>query len=324
MSITEGGFVRLSEHISYLRMPTNIGLISLPGDDGASDIYLIDSGNDGISGERILGFIKENFPGGKIRAVMNTHSHADHCGGNSYLARNAGAEIWASRGEAYLMEFPEIETQLIWGGTPIHDLRSKYLLADSCHVDRVFDGEEEVSVPCGNGVGLSLRVISLPGHYVDQVGFLLTDTDGKKVMFAGDALSGRNSIRKHWIQYLIDESEAKESLRKISEIEADFYVPGHGDIVTSVEGLAELNLLAILETENMIFDELKSPMTTEELLKAVADRSGITLRTSQFCLIGSTLRSYLTGLYEEGRVSFEIVDNRMIWSAVRPLFSRPS
>ena len=312
MPATDGRLVRLSEHISCLRMPTNIGIIAAPCDGGAAEIYLIDTGNDEAAGAGILDFIKENFPSARVRAVINTHSHADHCGGNSRIVRETGCEVWASKGEASLMEYPDIETQLVWGGTPIHDIRSKFLLARPCHVTRVFDGEEQIPIPCAGGA-VSLRVISLPGHYVDQTGFLLCDTDGKKVMFAGDALSGRNVIKKHWIQYLLDETKAKESLRKISGVEADFFIPGHGDIVGAVEGIAELNMIAILETEEMILDELRAPKTTEELLKAVADRSGITLRTSQFCLIGSTLRSYLTGLYEAGRIRYEITDNRMIW-----------
>ena len=312
MSVTNEQLISLSEHISYLSMPTNLGFVHFFDESGLEQIYLIDSGNDETTGARILDFIRENFPNAKLRAVINTHSHADHCGGNSFLVRETGCEVWASRGEAYLMEFPTIETQLIWGGTPIHDLRSKYLLANPCRVQKVFDGEEEIFIPCALG-RISLKVISLPGHYVDQVGFLLTDTDGKRVVFAGDVLSGRNSIKKHWIQYLLDEAKTKESLQKIQTIVADFYVPGHGDVVEAVEGIAELNLLAILETEDMIVDELKSPKTMEELLKAVADRSGITLKTSQFCLIGSTLRSYVTGLYEAGRVDYEIVENCMIW-----------
>lgn len=316
MSVTTEQLIKLSEHISYLRMPTNIGFLALPCDDGKTDIYLIDSGNDETTGARLLDFIKENFPCGRLKAVLNTHSHADHCGGNSYLVRESGCEVWTSKGEAYLMEFPDIETQLVWGGTPIHDLRSKYLLALPCRVSRVFEGEDEIFIPCENQKNLSIKVISLPGHYVDQVGFLLTDTDGKKVMFAGDVLSGRNAIKKHWIQYLLDETKTKESLQKISGVESDFYVPGHGDVVTNVEGIAELNMLAILETENMILDELKSPKSMEELLKAVADRSGITLKTSQFCLIGSTLRSYVTGLYEAGKIEYVIEDNRMLWKSL--------
>ena len=293
-------------------MPTNIGFLTLPSKNGETDIYLIDSGNDETTGARLLDFIKEFFPKSKLRAILNTHSHADHCGGNSYLVRETGCEVWSSKGEAYLMEFPEIETQLVWGGTPIHDIRSRYLLAEACRVNRVFEGEEECELSCADG-NISLKVISLPGHYVDQIGFLLCDTDGTKVMFAGDVLSGRNSIGKHWIQYLLDETKTKESLHKISGVEADFYIPGHGEIVTAVEGIVELNLIAILETEDMILDELKSPKTMEELLKSVADRSGITLKTSQYCLIGSTIRSYLSGLYEAGKITYSIEENRMFW-----------
>ena len=54
----------------------------------------------------------------------------------------------------------------------------------------------------------------------------------------------------------------------------------------------------------------------EELLKAVADRSNITLKTSQYCLIGSTLRSYLSGLYETGKITYTIEENRMIWKSI--------
>lgn len=318
MSVTNEQLVRLSEHISYLKMPTNTGFLSIPQKNGGVDIYLIDSGNDETNGARLLDFIRSYVPNGRLKAIINTHSHADHCGGNSYLMRETGCEVWASKGEAYLMEFPDIETQLVWGGTPIHDIRSKFLLALPCRVTTVFNGEEEIHIPCFDSASdevqtLSLKVISLPGHYVAQTGFLLTDTDGKKVMFAGDVLSGRNVIKKHWIQYLLDETKTKESLQKITKIAADFYIPGHGDVVTNVEGIAELNMLAILETEDMILDELKSPKTMEELLKAVADRSNITLKTSQFCLIGSTLRSYLTGLYEAQKITYEIIENRMLW-----------
>ncbi len=315
MSVTSEQLISLTEHISYLKMPTNIGFIRFEREKGEKCIFIVDSGNDETTGKRILDFINENFPDYKLCAILNTHSHADHCGGNSYLVRETDCEVWASKGEAYLMEFPEIETQLVWGGKAIHDIRSKYLLAEACRVSRVFNGEEEIFIQTKDGE-ISVKVISLSGHYVDQVGFLITDTDKKSVCFAGDVLSGRNSIKKHWIQYLLDETKTKESLFKIQKIVSDFYIPGHGDITDSIEGIAELNLLAILETEDMILDELKKPKTMEELLKAVADRSGITLKTSQFCLIGSTIRSYVTGLYEEKKITYEIIDNRMIWKTI--------
>ncbi len=328
MSIIENQLVNLSEHISYLKMPTNTGFIRVEKEagNGENDIYLVDSGNDDTSGLRILDFINENFPGDTLKAVINTHAHADHCGGNAILVEKTGCEIWASKGSASLMEYPSIETQLIWGGNPISDIRSKFLLARPCHVTKTFSGGDIIKIPAKNNISvpaeknsaefISLEIISLAGHYVDQTGFLFTDTDGKKIFFGGDAFTGKTAIKKFWIQYLLNENSTKDSLRKISEIKADWYVPGHGEIVREIEGIAELNLLAILETENMILDELKIPKTHEEILKAVADRNSIPLKVSQYCLIGSTLRSYLSGLYENGKITYEIKDNKMFWKKV--------
>ena len=147
MSVTSEQLCPLTEHIFYLKMPTNIGFIRFENELGEKCIFIVDSGNDETTGARILNFIRENFSEYKLQVILNTHSHADHCGGNSFLVKEAGCEIWASRGEAYLMEFPEIETQLVWGGTAIHDIRSKYLLAAPCRVSRVLEGEEEIIIP---------------------------------------------------------------------------------------------------------------------------------------------------------------------------------
>lgn len=338
--------MNLSENISYLKMPTNTGFIRAKNASGKSDIYLVDSGNDDTSGLRILDFIKENFPEDTLKAVINTHAHADHCGGNAVLVEKTGCEVWASKGSASLMEYPSIETQLIWGGTPIHDIRSKFLLARPCHVTRTFSGGDIIKIPVSEAAqenpqdsqdqnknsenkrnqnqpdenlpqkNIILEIIPLAGHYVDQTGFLFTDTDGKKIFFGGDAFTGKTAIKKFWIQYLLNENGTKDSLQKLSEIKADWYIPGHGEIVKEIEGIAELNLIAILETENMILDELKTPKTHEEILKAVADRNSIPLKVSQYCLIGSTLRSYLAGLYENWKITYEIKDNKMFWKRV--------
>lgn len=340
MSIIESQLVNLSENISYLKMPTNTGFIRAKNAAGTSDIYLVDSGNDDTSGLRILDFIKENFPKDTLKAVINTHAHADHCGGNAILVEKTGCEVWASKGSASLMEYPSIETQLIWGGTPIHDIRSKFLLARPCHVTKTFSGGDVIKIPIFQSVSrtaeksvskafqgnpqdenqneknITLEIIPLAGHYVDQTGFLFTDTDGKKIFFGGDAFTGKTAIKKFWIQYLLNENGTKDSLHKLSEIKADWYVPGHGEIVEEIEGIAELNLIAILETEDMILDELKKPKTHEEILKAVAGRNSIPLKVSQYCLIGSTLRSYLAGLYENGKITYEIKDNKMFWKRV--------
>lgn len=305
--------IQFSQNVYLLPLATNIGVIALEQSDGTVNIYLIESGNDDAQAAVILEKVKEFFSTDSrtvtLKAVINTHSHADHCGGNDFLRKNTGCEVWASEGEAAIMQCPVIETGLIWGGMPVQELETRYFVAQPCAADRTFKNDAVFYIE----EKIKVEVISLKGHYIDQTGFLLTDTDGKKTLFAGDALSGRNAIKRYWIQYLFDEKQSKESLNKLSHIKADFYVPGHGDFVTQIEGLVELNLLALLETENLILDELKTPRTSEEILKAVADRNSLNLKLSQYVLIGCTLRSYLSALADEGRIRYEITENKMLW-----------
>lgn len=303
---------RLSAHVHLLPLPTNIGVVAFPS-EGHTDVYLIDSGNDDLAADKILGAVEEAFPSPRVAAVLNTHTHADHCGGNALVHARTGCGIWASRGEAALLENPGMETALLWGGTPVHDIRSKYLTAKPSRATRTLDAGERIQLG-----PVEIEAVPLPGHYHDPLGFLVSDSDGRRTLFLGDAVSGRNVIRRYWIQYLLDEPRTKETLRAVERIEAETYVPGHGDTVEEIEGLAELNLLAILETEDMILDELREPKSAEEILKAVADRSGIRLGLSQFVIIGSTIRSYLAGLYESGRAAFEMGGGRMLWRRIRP------
>ena len=322
MSITNETVTQLTRHVFSIAMPTNIGLISIPDRITSSNsVYVIDSGNDSNSGKRIFDYINRAIPRARVKAIINTHSHADHCGGNAFLVEQTSCEVWASAGEAALMSQPSIETALIWGGTPVSDIRSKFLHADSSVATRIFKGEETIALDCADdadeaGKQIFIKVVSLPGHYLDQCGFLIEDTDGKKVFFAGDAISGRNVIKRYWIQYLLDEAKTKESIAKIAKIKADFYVPGHGDTVREIEGLAELNMIALLETEDLILDELRKSKTIDELLKAVADRNGIPMAISHYALIGSTMRSYISSLYESGKITYEIKDNILRWKKV--------
>lgn len=312
MAIIADSLKNLSSHVSFILTATNIGVIAFKDKNGTPNIYLIDSGNDDSAASEVLNLLRTTYKDFNLKALLNTHSHADHCGGNTYFVNETNCQIWTTKGEASLMQYPSIESDLIWGGTPVHQIQSPYLMAKPCRADRTFNGEETIELETKDGI-ITIKVISLPGHYMDQAGFLITDTDGKKSLFMGDAISGRNVIRKYWIQYLLDETNTKRSLEKLAAIKADFYVPGHGHLVDNIEGLSELNLIAILETEDMIIDELRTPKTNDQILKAVADRNSITLGLTNYVLIGSTLRSYLSGLYEEGKITFEITDNMLYW-----------
>ena len=51
----------------------------------------------------------------------------------------------------------------------------------------------------------------------------------------------------------------------------------------------------------------------DQLVKGVFDHYGLTLDLGQYVLVGSTLRSYLSHLADEGRLEMRFANNRLRW-----------
>src|SRR5262249_14386695 len=141
----------------YIPGSNNLGVV-VTGDGGA---IAIDTGLDKDTGR----LIRKALDAARLtlRAIVNTHHHADHIGGNDYLARNvAGLTIYAPRLEAALIEHPVLEPiYLNMGAAPLGALRNKWLMAKGTPVDRIVDGERFVVA------GVEFEVIALPGHSIN-------------------------------------------------------------------------------------------------------------------------------------------------------------
>ena len=143
---------------------------------------------------------------------------------------------------------------------------------------------------------------------------ILCENDNKKILFASDGIFGRKNIGKYWIPFLYDVKEFKNSLDTISSLNADFCIPGHGEPTSQIEETVELNKIAIISNEQCILEALKHKnQTQEDILKYVADKNEINLHIAQYMLIGCTIKAYLTFLYNEGKISYHIKENKMYW-----------
>ena len=73
----------------YIQSPAKIGLVRL----NDTDVCLIDSGNDKEAGRKVRQILDAN--GWHLTAIYNTHSNADHIGGNQYLQNQTGCKVYA-------------------------------------------------------------------------------------------------------------------------------------------------------------------------------------------------------------------------------------
>lgn len=277
---------------------TNVGIVA--SGDGA---YAIDSGNDKEAGRKINKLLEgRNW---KLLGIVNTHSNADHIGGNDYLQRMHGCPVFSSRAEKAFIESPEIEASFLWGGFPVRELRNKFFEAKPSNVTNVIDA----STPLPNG----MTAIPLPGHFFGMTGILTEDS----VFYLGDCLFGKATLEKHRIPYVYDVREFRSSIRKVMETGAEVYVPSHGDIESDITATARANLDVVDRIQETILSILTERRTFDETLGLLCDAFGLALDAGRYALVGNTTRSFLSYLREEGLADFEFADNRMLWSVAR-------
>lgn len=306
--------INISDCIYYISGPTNIGIIEEQLSETKSNLYMIDSGCNTEDGKRIFTEITEYFSQKDItiKAIINTHSHADHCGANNYIQQKTNCEIWITENEQGSLINPFLQPIISWGGNPLPEINSSYYVAEKTVPNKIINTNEKLTL--NNGIKLSF--INLPGHYFEMIG-ILCENDNKKILFASDGIFGRKNIGKYWIPFLYDVKEFKNSLDTISSLNADFCIPGHGEPTSQIEETVELNKIAIISNEQCILEALKHKnQTQEDILKYVADKNEINLHIAQYMLIGCTIKAYLTFLYNEGKISYHIKENKMYWCKV--------
>ena len=102
--------IQVTDRAYYIESPAKIGLVQL----GEKDVCLIDSGNDKDAGRRIRKLLDER--GWRLTAIYNTHSNADHIGGNRYLQGQTGCRVFAPGVECAFTRRPELELAFLYGG----------------------------------------------------------------------------------------------------------------------------------------------------------------------------------------------------------------
>ncbi|MDU7707968.1 MAG: MBL fold metallo-hydrolase [Clostridium sp.] len=279
----------------YIQSPAKIGLYKL----NEAEVCLIDSGSDKDAGRKVRQILDKN--GWRLTAVYNTHSNADHIGGNQYLQGQTGCMIYAPGIERDFTNSPVLEPAFLYGGYPPKDLRHKFLMAKPSHAEYL----RRENLPEG------LSIIPLPGHFFDMVGFRTSDD----VVYLADCLSSRETLEKYQIGFIYDVAAYLDTLEKVKRMEASMFVPAHADAVEQIAPLAQLNIDKVNEIADRITEICKVPCLFEQVLQKLFLGYGLTMNFEQYVLVGSTVRSYLAWLKDGGRVEVLFENGHLLWKS---------
>lgn len=277
----------------YIDCPAKMGVYLT----SENEAYLIDSGNDKSAGKRARKILDEK--GWSLKGILNTHSHADHIGGNQYLQQQTNCKIFAEGIEKCFTEYPVLEPSFLYGGYPCKDLRHKFLMAKpSGAVDF-----SDVDFP------KEIEVIPLKGHSFDMVGFRTPDD----VVYLADCLSSRETLDKYQIGFVYDVAEYLNTLESVKQLKAKIFVPAHASVTDDITELADYNTEKVYEIAEHIMQICREPIGFEDILQRLFSDYHLTMNFEQYVLVGSTVRSYLSWLKDKGDVELCFENNKLLW-----------
>ena len=288
--------IQISEHDYYIQSPAKIGLVKL----NDTEVCLIDSGNDKDAGRKVRKILDEH--GWTLKAVYNTHSNADHIGGNKYLQGQTGCKIYAPGIECDFTRHPILEPSLLYGGYPCKDLRHKFLLAQESGAEYL----TKETLPEG------FELIPLPGHFFDMAGFRTPDDN----VYLADCLSSRETLEKYQIGFIYDVAAYLNTLEKVKTLKARLFVPAHAEAAEDITELAQYNIDKVNEIADKIVSLCKEPLRFEVILQRLFTEYGLVMNFEQYVLVGSTVRSYLAWLKDTGRLNAVFEKNLLLWEKI--------
>ncbi len=288
--------VQVANNTYYIDCPAKIGLVRLNDED----VCLIDSGNDKDAGRKIRQILDRS--GWRLKAIYNTHSNADHIGGNKYLQAQTGCKVFAPGVEADFVNHPVLEPSFLYGGFPPQALRHKFLMA-----------QESMAEPLTQAVlPEGMELIELPGHFFEMAGFRTADG----VVFLADCLSSAETLSKYQIGFIYDVAAYLETLEKVKGMRENLFVPAHAEAMADIAPLAQRNIDKVHEIAQKIVEFCGEPLIFERILQKLFREFSLTMNFEQYVLVGSTVRSYLAWLKDAGKLEYLFEDGQMLWKAI--------
>lgn len=279
----------------YIPGKVNLGLYV-----SNSESVLIDSGGDETAGRHLFRLFEKE--GLELSAIINTHSNADHVGGNAYLQKKTQCQVLGTRIEGFITENPFMEPLILWSAFPFSTLKNKFLQAMPSRITQIIDNSGAIP-------GTELEAVPLPGHFLDMIG--IRTPDG--VFYIADSLFSEEVIDKYHLIVTLDVRSALKTIAFLETAEASIYVPCHAGVTDNILPLVKKNRANIISISTEIEDKCKTPSSREDILALLMNRYRLQLNPTQYVLNLATISAHLAYLYDEGCLEYIFEKGRMLW-----------
>lgn len=279
----------------YIEGPVNLGLTG-----PAKRTILIDSGNDESAGRKLNRFLISTEK--DLFMIVNTHSNADHVGGNAYLQKKWDCRIAVPEKEAPIVADPDLEPLLLWGARAFPQVENKFLRAQPSRVTDTFKAPGQVPET-------SLEAVPLPGHFIDMAGFRTPEG----VFFVADSLFSSEIISKYRLMVAMDVDAWLMTLTFLEKEKALLFVPCHASPCEDIGALVRTNRDALLEVREKVALFCAEPHSREDILALLCRDYDLALNPTQILLYSVTVAAHLSSLARAGEVTPFVEKGRLLW-----------
>ena len=208
----------------------------------------------------------------RVEAIINTHCHGDHCGGNAFFQQKyPNIKIFSTETERPFIEDPLLAPICFCGGAAAFEELKKCKPITPQQASKVTNiiapyQDQKISI-CGK----PFEIITLPGHTRGMIAVRTPDN----VLYCGDAVFGGETFKKYPILYYTFIDNTLNSFKKLKALipQMDVSIIYHGGIISDLVALIDDHKNRILETKKVIIRFLnEQPLSLEELTAKVMQK----------------------------------------------------
>lgn len=267
---------------------------------------LIDSGISKDTAKEVNKALAET--GIDVAAIINTHCHGDHSGGNAFFQQKyPHIKIFSTETERPFIEDPLLAPICFCGGAAAFEELKKckpLTPQQPCKVTDMIAPYQDQKI---NICGETFEMITLPGHTRGMIAVKTPDN----VLYCGDAVFGEITFKKYPILFYTFIDDTLSSFKKLKSLipSVEVTIIYHGGMISDLAALIDDHEKRILETKTMIIEFLQEqPLSVEEITARVMQKHQIPDEIVSYALTKTPMQAYVAELERDNIIEMRVTE----------------